>query len=239
MCSAARDHLKGRLECTASIADALLFLTTIGRPELATHNHMALDQLMDLRNDTMKVIYPFANVVTKPADFKAGLKEHVAQTASMHLAKLEGHCVGPYLCGGEIQSADFHMFEMLDQHVAMCEQVTQCATPTRAHARTLAHPCSHAHAHACRAGGLGLPRVTLPKHTSYRSQWLYLLRRAWPSTCRPSPSSRRCTAPCGLTPRSPSTSHRTCTNGLSPVQYFCTCTYNADAQGAPARVGAV
>jgi glutathione S-transferase len=94
----------------------------IDRPELATHNHMALDQLMDLRNDTMKIVYPFANVVTKQADFKAGLKEHVAQTASMHLAKLEGHCVGPYLCGGEIQSADFHMFEMLDQHVAMCEQ---------------------------------------------------------------------------------------------------------------------
>ena len=91
---------------------------------------------MDLRNDTMKVVYPFANVVTKQADFKAGLKEHVAQTASMHLAKLEGHCVGPYLCGGEIQSADFHMFEMLDQHVAMCEQVTQCATHTHAMALT-------------------------------------------------------------------------------------------------------
>tara|TARA_B100000768_G_C11016464_1_gene264276 strand:- start:225 stop:542 length:318 start_codon:yes stop_codon:yes gene_type:complete len=97
---------------------------------------MALDQLMDLRNDTMKIVYPFANVVTKQADFKAGLKEHVAQTASMHLAKLEGHCVGPYLCGGEIQSADFHMFEMLDQHVAMCEQVTQCATHTHAMALT-------------------------------------------------------------------------------------------------------
>ena len=83
---------------------------------------MALDQLMDLRNDTMKIVYPFANVVTKQADFKAGLKEHVEKTASMHLAKLEGHCVGPYLCGGTIQSADFHMFEMLDQHVAMCEQ---------------------------------------------------------------------------------------------------------------------
>ena len=40
-------------------------MTTVGRPELATHNHMALDQLMDLRNDTMKIVYPFANVVTK------------------------------------------------------------------------------------------------------------------------------------------------------------------------------
>ena len=39
-------------------------MTTVGRPELATHNHMALDQLMDLRNDTMKIVYPFANVVT-------------------------------------------------------------------------------------------------------------------------------------------------------------------------------
>ena len=58
---------------------------------------------MDLRNDTMKVVYPFANVVTKQADFKAGLKEHVAKTASMHLAKLEGHCVGPYLYAAQIQ----------------------------------------------------------------------------------------------------------------------------------------
>ena len=146
----------------------------VGRPELATHNHMALDQLMDLRNDTMKIVYPFANVVTtrhpepkprpkpepepkpkpkpkpkphphatqvtKQADFKAALKEHAEKTAryseitltltlslslilslslsltqaSMHLTKLEGHCVGPYLCGDVIQSADFHMFEMLD-----------------------------------------------------------------------------------------------------------------------------
>jgi len=94
----------------------------IDRPQLATHNHQGLDQLMDLRNDLMKVVYPFANVVTKQHDFVAGLTEHVAKTAAMHLTKLEGHCVGPYLCGAQIQSADFHMFEMLDQHVAMCEQ---------------------------------------------------------------------------------------------------------------------
>ena len=37
-------------------------MTTVGRPELATHNHMALDQLMDLRNDTMKIVYGFGGV---------------------------------------------------------------------------------------------------------------------------------------------------------------------------------
>lgn len=96
----------------------------IDRAELASHNRQALDQLMDLRNDTMKVVYPFAKVVTKQEDFAAGLQEHVQSTAPMHLAKLEGHCVGPYLCGAHIQSADFHLFEMLDQHVAMCEQAS-------------------------------------------------------------------------------------------------------------------
>lgn len=29
---------------------------------------------------------------------------------------------GPFMCGPEAQSSDFHVFEMIDQHVAMAEE---------------------------------------------------------------------------------------------------------------------
>jgi len=39
-----------------------------------------------------------------------------------HLTKLEGFCVGPYMCGPEPQSSDFHIFEIIEHHMAMCEE---------------------------------------------------------------------------------------------------------------------
>ena len=94
----------------------------IDDPAHFLRNHQALDQAMDLRNDTMKVAYPFAGLVPTAADFPAGLATHLGGAAKAHLAKLEGFCVGPFLCGAAPQSADFAVFEMLDQHVMMAEQ---------------------------------------------------------------------------------------------------------------------
>jgi glutathione S-transferase len=93
----------------------------IDKPEHAVHNHQALDQVMDLRNDTMKIVYGFSKVVPSKDEFPAGLAKHM-QGAATHLTKLEGHCVGPFMCGAAPQSSDFHVFEMFDQHVLMCEQ---------------------------------------------------------------------------------------------------------------------
>lgn len=78
-------------------------------------NHTVLDQTMDLRNELMKIVYPWGKIMTKE-EFPAGAKEHLAGTAATHLTKLEGFCAGPYMCGAKPESGDFMLFEMLDQH---------------------------------------------------------------------------------------------------------------------------
>lgn len=84
-------------------------------------NHTVLDQAYDLRNDLMKIVYPFGSVKTK-ADFPDAAKAHLAASAS-HFAKLEGFCAGPFMCGAEPQSGDFATFEMLDQHASIAASV--------------------------------------------------------------------------------------------------------------------
>ena len=86
----------------------------IDKPEFFARNHQVLDQVMDLRNDTMKIAYGPAGNPFKPA-----LEKHMDGAAN-HLKKLEGFCAGPYMCGATMQSGDYHVFEMLDQHVMMC-----------------------------------------------------------------------------------------------------------------------
>merc|ERR1719498_170075 len=44
--------------------------------------------------------------------------------AHTHLTKLEGFCAAPYMCGNVMQSGAFHVFEMLDQHMMMCADLS-------------------------------------------------------------------------------------------------------------------
>lgn len=90
----------------------------------ATRNHTVLDQVMDLRNDLMKVVYPFGNIKTKD-QFPEGAKAHLAGSATGNFTKLEGFCAGPYMCGSTPQSGDFMLFEMLDQHASICAALGQ------------------------------------------------------------------------------------------------------------------
>jgi len=89
----------------------------VDKPEFFIDNHMALDQTIDLRNDLMKICYGPAG-----KDFKKALEGHMGGAAT-HLKKLNSFCHGPYMCGKLMQSADFHVFEMLDQHITMCKEM--------------------------------------------------------------------------------------------------------------------
>jgi len=91
----------------------------IDTPEHAVKNHQAIDQIMDLRNDLMKIVYPGGKCASKQA-FPEAFSAHVAQA---HFAKLEGFVSGPFICGAEPQSADFHLFEMLDQHMIIIQDI--------------------------------------------------------------------------------------------------------------------
>jgi glutathione S-transferase len=84
-------------------------------------NHLVLDQVMDLRNDLMKLVYP-GNGVTKET-FNEKAKEHMAGTANTNLTKLEGLCKGTYMMGAKPESGDFCLWEMLDQHQSICKSV--------------------------------------------------------------------------------------------------------------------
>jgi len=86
------------------------------------HNHTVLDQTMDLRNDLMKIVYPFGSIKTKD-EFPEGAKGHLEGSCKGNLTKLEGFCKGPYMCGAAPQSGDFALFEMLDQHQSICASV--------------------------------------------------------------------------------------------------------------------
>lgn len=47
---------------------------------------------MDLRNDMMKIVYPFAGVCKSAEEFPAALEKHMEGSAPGHFAKLEvGH----------------------------------------------------------------------------------------------------------------------------------------------------
>merc|ERR1711988_443991 len=87
----------------------------IDSQECFFHNHTVLDQAMDLRNDLMKVVYPFGAVKSKE-EFPEAFKKHAGSSMTNNFTKLEGFRKGPYMCGAAPQSGDFALFEMLDQH---------------------------------------------------------------------------------------------------------------------------
>jgi glutathione S-transferase len=71
-----------------------------------------LAQTKDMRNDAVKLFY------SKPEVFKQNVGDYLANVGK-HYAKFAGHfkLTGTtYSCGEEVTSADFHLWEMLDQH---------------------------------------------------------------------------------------------------------------------------
>jgi len=95
----------------------------IDKPQFMVKNHTVLDQTMDLRNDlTGNVVYPFGQAKTKE-EFPAVAQAHIDGSTTNNLTKLEGFCEGPFMCGDEPQSGDFHVWEMLDQHRSISEAV--------------------------------------------------------------------------------------------------------------------
>jgi hypothetical protein len=69
-------------------------------------NHTVLDQVMDLRNDLMKLVYmagfDMAAVAAARADltaFNEAAAAHLAGTTKTNFTKLEGFCKGTFMCG--------------------------------------------------------------------------------------------------------------------------------------------
>merc|ERR1712194_480046 len=95
----------------------------IDKPEHFIRNHAVLDQVMDLRNDLMRVIYPFGDAKTAEEFPEVG-KKHASGSAKTNFSKLEAFLGnGPYMCGDAPQCGDFHVFEMVDQHLGLFKKL--------------------------------------------------------------------------------------------------------------------
>jgi len=94
----------------------------IDRLEHTFRNRTVLDQTMDLRNALMLIVYPFGAIKTKDG-FAEGAAKHIDGDMTGNFTKLEGFCAGRFMCGDEPQSGDFHLWEMLHQHIVIAEAI--------------------------------------------------------------------------------------------------------------------
>jgi len=92
----------------------------IDTEECYWHNHGALDQVKDVRDDLMKVVYCGSD-----DEFPSVAQSHLEGSCTSNFTKLEGFCKGPYMCGAAPQSSDFHIFEMIDQHMDIAAKLGQ------------------------------------------------------------------------------------------------------------------
>lgn len=82
-----------------------------------TRVEQILCQVMDLRNDAVKLFYG--------GDI-AGLEAHLATAVQTHYGKLNnffGQTGLKYSAADEVRTSDFHLFEMLDQHETLAKDL--------------------------------------------------------------------------------------------------------------------
>jgi len=80
-----------------------------------------LEEVYDLRNRIIELVYPFKEVCRDQGEHDAKMAKHLAEGAKGNYAKFEACVKGPFILGDAISTADFHLFEMLDQHEIMAK----------------------------------------------------------------------------------------------------------------------
>lgn len=78
-----------------------------------------LEEIYDLRNRVIELVYPFKEVCRDKAEHDEKMAKHLTEGAKGNYGKFEACVAGPFVLGAEISTADFHLFEMLDQHEIM------------------------------------------------------------------------------------------------------------------------
>jgi len=80
-----------------------------------------LAEVYDLRNAIIELVYPFKEKCRTDEEFKMNMTKHLQLGCKAFYTKLESVYAmtsgrGPYALGQKICTADFHVWEMLDQH---------------------------------------------------------------------------------------------------------------------------
>mmetsp|Transcript_92093 Transcript_92093/g.260188 ORF Transcript_92093/g.260188 Transcript_92093/m.260188 type:complete len:243 (+) Transcript_92093:104-832(+) len=78
-----------------------------------------VEEIYDLRNMVIDLVYPFKDVCRDQREHDSKLKKHLEEGVKANYSKLNAMVVGPFCLGNALSTADFHMFEMLDQHEHM------------------------------------------------------------------------------------------------------------------------
>lgn len=87
-------------------------------------NAQALAEIYDLRNAIIDLVYAFKDKCRDDKEFEVKMKLHATEGYKVAYSKLENFFKmnkGPFSCGLNICTADFHIFEMLDQHELYCK----------------------------------------------------------------------------------------------------------------------
>jgi len=82
-----------------------------------------LCEVYDLRNRMIELVYPFKEVCRDQGEYDEKMKKHISEGFKGNFAKFEECVQGPYLLGAEMSTADFHLFEMLDQHEILARKL--------------------------------------------------------------------------------------------------------------------
>jgi len=91
-------------------------------PASRFNNEQLLCEVFDTRNAMIDLVYPFKKVNRDEKEFK----ENAPGVAEGPFAKFEawlGHHKSDYFCGPKPLTADFHIWEMLDQHKLLAEKI--------------------------------------------------------------------------------------------------------------------
>eukprot|EP00441_Pelagodinium_beii_P034034 CAMPEP_0197642626 /NCGR_PEP_ID=MMETSP1338-20131121/16229_1 /TAXON_ID=43686 ORGANISM="Pelagodinium beii, Strain RCC1491" /NCGR_SAMPLE_ID=MMETSP1338 /ASSEMBLY_ACC=CAM_ASM_000754 /LENGTH=413 /DNA_ID=CAMNT_0043215769 /DNA_START=86 /DNA_END=1327 /DNA_ORIENTATION=+ len=89
-----------------------------------------LDEIYDLRNSMIDLAYPFRKVNRTKEEYEASARLQVSERCPAAYKKLEGwlsHKNTPFFVCDRICTADFHIFEMIDQHeklAASCKEAS-------------------------------------------------------------------------------------------------------------------
>lgn len=91
-------------------------------PATRFNNEQLLCEIMDVRNSMIELVYPFKKVNRTEAEFNESAKTYAEGPFSKFEAFLE-HGKTDYFCGPKPLTADFHIWEMLDQHKMLAEKI--------------------------------------------------------------------------------------------------------------------
>lgn len=78
-----------------------------------------VEEIYDLRNSVIDLVYPFKMVCRDEVEHHQKLKKHLVDNVKANYGKLSAMLTGPFCLGSSVSTADFHLFEMLDQHELM------------------------------------------------------------------------------------------------------------------------